>query len=149
MAVYVAPPTANERLEALDEHYKIFLKEYDAFRSGKKVSGPRARKMLQNIGKLTKIIREDIMEKMHSRKAAIVKPKVIFEDDEVVPVAQPIKVEEVEVQESLDFGLGFPVISSKAENPIEEEVVVEEPVDDGVVDALQETLNLETPEEKV
>jgi len=145
---YVAPPTPKERLDSLTENYELFLKEYDAFRSGKKVSGPRARKILQNVEKVAKYIRKDIVDKMKARKAAIVKPKVTLIDDEVAPVAQPIKVEEVEVQESLDFGLGFPVISSTAENSIEE-VVVEEPVDDGVVDSLQETLNLETPEEKV
>jgi hypothetical protein len=50
---------SHEMIQELFNQYQI---EYDAFKDGKKSAAPRARKVLSEISKMTKVIRAEIQE---------------------------------------------------------------------------------------
>ena len=59
-----------ETLTQLNEAFETFLKENEKFEKGNAAAGTRARKALQDIAKLVKVRRNEIIDTKNARKEA-------------------------------------------------------------------------------
>jgi len=59
----------SDTVNTFKNYFETFLVEYDKFvTKGNKTAGTRARKALLEIGKLTKIVRNEIQERKNANK---------------------------------------------------------------------------------